>query len=157
MTMSLASFFSDSEATTYLAINSILSGLFSSVQGSLNGVLTAIQSTILDSTLNMAAKFADCEKAAVTSLTNIWKQVTTDVGVCMKAYAKDDAYYVGNASALFKMICAVAIMPLNNITMCISSNALKDAQSINEANNCTIGALVTCIDNVWLLFNRRTQ
>ena len=116
-------------------------------------MLTYIGSTVTDATLNAAANIAECEKAHFALYAPILKRVNIDLAACLKSYAIEDKYVLANGTAAIKFICSYALTPLNNVTLCIKSNGLTDAKSINTANNCTIGALNTCFDLVSIVKN----
>ena len=130
------------------SIYTALAGYNTAIGGAFATMHAGIATAVTDATFNVNAKIADCEKANFALYDAIWKQVNTDVAACLKAYATDDKYVMGNISILVKYLCSQAATPLNNVTMCIKSNALTDAKSINEANNCTVAALITCFENV---------
>ena len=110
-------------------------------------MLDSVALAVTDKTLN-AAKIADCEKTNFALIDDILKQLKTNAGPCFKGYVTDDKYLIGNVTLLFKSISQAAFTPLNNVTLCLKSNALTDAKSINAASNCTVAAFVTCLGYV---------
>ena len=144
----MAQNFADVDTSTYYSIGNTLHVLGKSIKDAFVTMLASVATSVTDATFNVAAKIADCEKTNFALYDAIWKQVNTDVTACLKSYATDDKYVIENLTALFKTVCAVGLTPLNNVTLCIKSNGLTDSKSIMAASNCTVGALVTCFENV---------
>ena len=134
-----------------IQLDATLSSYIGQVTSTFSNLLASVALAVTDTTFNVAAKIADCEKESFASYDLILKQVKTDVGLCFKGYATDDKYFIGNVTLLFKSISEASLTPLNNVTLCLKSNALTDVKSINAANNCTTAALVTCLGYVSLL------
>ena len=147
-----AASFAASDLAVSVSLGTTLFGFNTLITATFNTMLGTVVSSVTDVSLNVKAKIEDCEKTNFALYDAIWKQVNTDVAVCLKSYATDDKYVIGNWTLLFKLILSEALTATNNITLCIKSNALTDAKSIIAANNCTVGALITCFDLVSLTY-----
>ena len=111
-------------------------------------VIETVPEKVTDKTFNVTANIADCVKTNFALYDDIQKQIKIGVEPCFKGYVTDNKILIATMTLLFKSTAAAAFTPLNNVTLCLKSNALTDAKSINAANNCTVAAFVTCLGYV---------
>ena len=121
------------------------------LQDSFKNLLTALTTSVTDTTLN-SSKVADCEKVAFAAIDANIKNAYNSSDSCFQYYSEYVTHsFTSQVKRIFMESLQCASKALNNVTYCMKSNIISDAKGMDTTTNCTRDSFMTCLRWVSML------